>query len=523
MSEALPPGWAAALLRDVAQFNPRHPKGVDDAMPVSFVPMAAVSESSPDFKSLEDRPLGTVRQGFTHFAEGDVLFAKITPCMENGKGAVATGLRNGLGCGTTELIVLRAFAGIDPNYIYRFLALPSVRAEAKEHFTGAAGQARVPTAFIEALEIPLAPLAEQRRIVARLEQLLGKVAAYQQRLATILILLKRFRQSVLAAACSGRLTADWRDQNECTEDAAALLDRMKVERRDRCSAENGKRKYRDADAVLDDDLPTIPGTWRWTNFDHCSWEITVGHVGPMKDRYVVKGVTFLRCQNVRPLKFDPNGLVCIPLDFHAQLSKSELLGGEILVVRSGANTGDCCVFPRELGEANCSDLVITRPLSGLSAQYGALYVNSPIGQALLSMKETGIAQPHFNIGAMRVKAFPLPPLAEQQEIVRRVEGLFTLADRIEARMAKVQVQAGKLRPSLLAKAFGGELVPTEAELARQEGRDYEPASALLERLQRHRVSDNESEHTRRTHSKASTVARKIKRTARSARRDVMSR
>ena len=236
MSEALPPGWAAALLRDVAQFNPRHPKGVDDAMPVSFVPMAAVSESSPDFKSLEDRPLGTVRQGFTHFAEGDVLFAKITPCMENGKGAVATGLRNGLGCGTTELIVLRAFAGIDPNYIYRFLALPSVRAEAKEHFTGAAGQARVPTAFIEALEIPLAPLAEQRRIVARLEQLLGKVAAYQQRLATILILLKRFRQSVLAAACSGRLTADWRDQNECTEDAAALLDRMKVERRDRCSA-----------------------------------------------------------------------------------------------------------------------------------------------------------------------------------------------------------------------------------------------------------------------------------------------
>ena len=225
-----------------------------------------------------------------------------------------------------------------------------------------------------------------------------------------------------------------------------------------------------------EDLPTVPETWRWTNFDHCAWEITVGHVGLNEDRYVEKGVTFLRCQNVRPLKFDTDGLVFIPTDFHKQLSKSELLGGEILVVRSGANTGDCCVFPRNLGAANCSDLVITRPLSGLSSEYGALYVNSPAGQALLTLNQTGIAQPHFNIGAMRVKAFPLPPLAEQQEIVRRVAGLFALADQLEQRLAQARKQVDKLTPSLLARAFAGQLVP-------QNPAD-EPAEKLLARIQK---------------------------------------
>ncbi|HAO79405.1 MAG TPA: hypothetical protein DCQ92_10605 [Verrucomicrobia subdivision 3 bacterium] len=360
---------------------------------------------------------------------------------------------------------------VEPQFLFNYLF--SERRNFIEQGQGGA-QPNISQEIVRSHPFPLAPLAEQRRIVAKLERLLGQVDACQQRLEKLPMLLKRFRQSVLAAACSGRLTADWREENDCTEDADELLNRMKLERRERWAIENGNRKYREADPVADEDLPTVPETWRWTNFDHCAWEITVGHVGPMKDRYVEKGVTFLRCQNVRPLKFDTDGLVHIPADFHKQLSKSELLGGEILVVRSGANTGDCCVFPRSLGAANCSDLVITRPLSGLSSEYGALYVNSPAGQALLTLHQTGIAQPHFNIGAMRVKAFPLPPLAEQQEIVRRVAGLFALADQLEMRLAQARGQVAKLTPALLARAFAGQLVP-------QNPKD-EPASALLERI-----------------------------------------
>ena len=326
---------------------------------------------------------------------------------------------------------------------------------------------------------PLAPLAEQKRIADKLEAVLGRVDACRARLDRVPALLKRFRQSVLAAATSGKLTEEWRDATECCEDAASLLERMATERRAVHAKQGKNRKFREAEPVASEELPDIPTTWQWTNFDHCSSEISVGHVGPMKDRYVDKGVAFLRCQNVRPLRFNPHGLVCIPKGFHKELSKSELCGGEILVVRSGANTGDCCVFPSGFGEANCSDLVITRPLSGLSSEYGAIYVNSPTGQSLLDQKQAGVAQPHFNIGAMRVKAFPLAPFAEQQEIVRRVEDLFAFADRIEARLATAQKTVERLTPATLAKAFRGELVPQDPS--------DEPASALLERIRRERI------------------------------------
>jgi len=209
---------------------------------------------------------------------------------------------------------------------------------------------------------------------------------------------------------SGQLTAEWRESHAVGETASALLARLRSERESLWRQRNPNRKYRSPEEVAHEELPTIPDTWTWTNFDHCAWEITVGHVGPMKDRYVEHGIPFLRSQNVRPLRFEPAGRVFIEADFHAVLRKSALLGGEILVTRSGANTGDCCVYPHDHGEANCADLVVTRPLSGLIPAYGAIYVSSPEGQARIGLRETGMAQPHFNIGAMRVKAFPLPPV-----------------------------------------------------------------------------------------------------------------
>ena len=120
-----------------------------------------------------------------------------------------------------------------------------------------------------------------------------------------------------------------------------------------------------------------------------------------------------------------------------------------------------------------------------------MYVASPIGQAAIGLRQTGIAQPHFNIGAMRVKPFPLPPLSEQQEIVRRVEKLFAFADQIEARLRPAQAHVNRLTQSLLAKAFRGELVPTVHALATAQGRDYEPSSALLALIQAERQSPTE--------------------------------
>lgn len=115
MSDKLPEGWARVALKEIAEINPRHDKTLSNNLDATFVSMRGLSETCSEFEKTEIRKLDEIRKGYTHFAEGDVLFAKITPCMENGKAALASGLVNGIGCGTTELHVLRPRTGIDAS------------------------------------------------------------------------------------------------------------------------------------------------------------------------------------------------------------------------------------------------------------------------------------------------------------------------------------------------------------------------------------------------------------------------
>jgi type I restriction enzyme S subunit len=415
---------------------------------------------------------------------GDVVIA-----MSSGSktvvGKAATIKKPWLGSFGAFCGVLRPSNLIDWGYFGAFFQTAEYRNEISEKSAGV-NINNLKRTYFEEIRVPTAPLVEQKRIVTKIEGLFKRVNASRDRLAKVSKILKRFRQSVLAAACSGRLTEDWREWHKKIESAPDLLDRMLDDRHDRWTKEHRRRRYREPDPYTNDDLSELPGTWCWASFDQCAWDITVGHVGPMRDRYVEEGIPFLRSQNVRPLRFEREGLVFIPPDFDGELRKSRLTGNEILVVRSGANTGDSCVYPVGEPPANCADLVITRPLLGLSAQYGVLYVTSPEGRRRLNFRETGIAQPHFNIGEMRKKPFPLPPLEEQLEIVRRVEALLKLSDMIEKRVEEATKRADKLTQAILAKAFRGELVPTEAELARRDGRDYEPASVLLARIRAER-------------------------------------
>ena len=158
-------------LMDAVELNPRADRAaLSDELDVSFVPMAAVEAGSGRMDATATRRFGDVKKGYTTFHEGDVLFAKITPCMENGKMAVARGLHNGIGCGSTEFHVLRPRPGVDAHYVYHFVSSARFRAEAAHHMTGAVGQKRVPAAFLERCEIPLPELGEQRRIVAEIEK-----------------------------------------------------------------------------------------------------------------------------------------------------------------------------------------------------------------------------------------------------------------------------------------------------------------------------------------------------------------
>jgi type I restriction enzyme S subunit len=167
----LPDGWNWRRLGDIADINPRRPSlSRRDNEPTTFVPMSAVDERFGTIARSQEVPFGQVRHGYTYFAEGDVLFAKITPCMQNGKHAVARGLIGGFGFGTTEFHVIRPRPHVDSSWIHQFVRQPSVLRAAAGHFTGAVGQQRVPADFLEGLEIPIPPLDAQHRILAKLDQ-----------------------------------------------------------------------------------------------------------------------------------------------------------------------------------------------------------------------------------------------------------------------------------------------------------------------------------------------------------------
>lgn len=154
-------GWGLTTLGQCCELNPKRPRNIDDELMVSFVPMPAVSEDGKIDIS-DTRPYKEVRKGFTYFAENDVIFAKITPCMENGKGAVARNLEGGIASGSTEFHVLRPIAGkSNPYWLYIITMFESFRVGARKVMTGTGGQLRVPIGYLKDYPISLPPIGLQ--------------------------------------------------------------------------------------------------------------------------------------------------------------------------------------------------------------------------------------------------------------------------------------------------------------------------------------------------------------------------
>jgi type I restriction enzyme S subunit len=166
-------GWERAELGEVCEINPaKHEiKNLPDNMQVTFVPMSAVSEVTGKIERPEIRLLGEVRKGYTYFKEGDVLFAKITPCMENGKSAIARGLINGIGFGSTEFHVLRPSSKVHAEWIHFYIRQKSFRDKAAKNMTGSVGQQRVPVEFLRKVMIPLPSLEKQKKMIDYLDKI----------------------------------------------------------------------------------------------------------------------------------------------------------------------------------------------------------------------------------------------------------------------------------------------------------------------------------------------------------------
>ena len=311
----LPETWGVATLEEIAVICPSAElDGFLESALVHFVPMAAVME---DFKGIDVeqlRPLSEVRKGYTPFLAGDVLLAKITPCMENGKGGLVPQLSNFLGYGSTEFHVLRSRLDGGGPWLAQFLSQPVFRKFARANMTGTAGQMRVPTKWLRTVEIPLPPTSELSRILTKLEELLLDLDTGVAELKTAQKKLVQYRQSLLKAAVEGALTAEWRQNNKPTETGAQLLERILTERRARWEAkqlakfkEQGKappkdwqKKYPEPVQPDTTDLPELPDGWIWASLDMLG-EIASGVAkGSKRDSAIeVREVPYLRVANVQ--------------------------------------------------------------------------------------------------------------------------------------------------------------------------------------------------------------------------------
>jgi type I restriction enzyme S subunit len=346
---------------------------------------------------------------------------------------------------------------------------------------------------LAAIEIPLPPLAEQRRIVAKLEALLAQVTTAQQRLSRIPALLKRFRQSVLAAACSGRLTADWREEHDDVEHALDLLKKIDNQREAAAKRGTDKRGHvvasiQRVERLSSDDCPenSIPDTWSWVRFGSVIGELRNG-VG-IRPSIEPPGTPILRISAARPGNVDVSAFRFMP-DSARFLPLYQLRNEDLLFTRYNGSlellgicgmvrglTDETILYPDKLMRVRFDHRSIEPGYAEIFFQDTAVH------ERIIAKSKSSAGQNGVSGMDIKNQPFAVPPAAEQREIIQRVEQLFALADRIESRLQAVQERVDRLTQSLLAKAFRGELVPTEAELARQEGREYESAEELLARL-----------------------------------------
>ncbi|MFH0985278.1 MAG: restriction endonuclease subunit S [Candidatus Omnitrophota bacterium] len=394
--------------------------------------------------------------------------------------------------------ILHPFESLNPKFFYYYLRSLNIESQGySRHYR-----------FLKAIDVPVPSLNEQHRIVAKLEKLLTRVETCKERLEKIPALLKRFRQSVLAVACSGRLTADWREGNPEIEPVSAHLTRADQFRKANIAAnQNAKStnfRYKPA-AQIDlenktkgiDELFELPATWEWASLGQLTWHVVDGpHFSP---KYVEKdeGLPFISGRNVFFHGIDFSDAKYVSREDHEVFSKrAKPLVGDVLLTKGGT-TGIAAVVSQSEEFSIWVHVALLKLVPELVTPFYLRDVlSAPFVYAQSQAQTHGIGNQDLGLTRMVHMALPLPPLSEQQEIVRRVEALFKIADRIEERYKKAKSHIDRLSQSILTKAFRGELVLQDP--------NDEPVTVLIERIRALQSADvpmTKTGHTRATRRK----------------------
>lgn len=475
MSEALPRGWVSTTLDHICAVitdgTHQTPTYVEHGVP--FISTANLRPFFHGFSFAEYRRFISPRE---HAAltkrckpeRGDILVSK---CGTIGRvKEVDVDFEFSIFVG---LALLKLRPGLlAPKFAEFWLNAPQVT-EQFEDLSPGSTRRTLTLKRIKGVAIPIPPLAEQRRIVTKLEGLLDRVSGCQQRLAKIPVILRRFRQSVLAAACSGRLTGDWREGHPQEKACRAIVDAIRRRRTTRTHTASQRVKLQELYARDEQaDSSGLPDGWGFVTLAKLCESFDYGTSAKSQAR---GRVPVLRMGNIQ------NGTIAwgdlVYTSNAVEIKDYYLHPKTVLFNRTNSPelVGKTAIYMGERPAIFAGYLIRINHCPELDPEYLNFCLNTNHARAFCrSVKSDGVSQ--SNINAQKLGTFEVPfcSLSEQQEIVRRVKRLFALADQIEARFEWAHAQAEKLTASLLARAFRGELVPQDP--------NDEPASEVLARL-----------------------------------------
>ncbi|MER5128598.1 hypothetical protein B9T65_08835 [Serratia marcescens] len=473
----LPLNWRWSRLLDLGEINPRN-QAEETAM-ATFVPMAGVSEKHSKEISGEIKPWSKIHKGYTHFANGDVLLAKITPCFENGKAAVVSGLEHDIGAGSTEFHVFRSISQfIHPGYVYLFLRSPLFRAKGEASMTGTAGQKRLPTDYFALCAMPLPPTAEQSRIVAKVDELMAlcdKLEVQQQARRKLQNALRQSTlQAVANAASPHELQSTWarladnfgqlfHAPEDLDELRKAVLDLavsgylsnlgqfdepsstlkakiLTAKERGILDGSFSRKKYVKPEK-LEETL--LPAHWECITLDEAISTIDAGWSPAClpKPRDDENKWAVLKTTAVQVLRFLPHEHKELPASLDPR-PQYQIEVGDILITRAGPRNrvGICCVADKAPAKLMISDKLIRFHIVDdlINPRFVAVCLSAGESGRTLERLKSGMAESQMNISQDKLRSItiPLPPIEEQRRILEKIELLMKVIDSYSERLRK---------------------------------------------------------------------------------------
>jgi type I restriction enzyme S subunit len=465
----LPEGWEWAsldLLATLIQYG-SSAKTSEEANGIPVLRMGNIANGEINYSNLKYLPENHNEFPALLLKAGDILFNRTNSSELVGKTAV---FRNQvIPYSFASYLIRIRLNGCYPELFSWYLNSVFGRAWISSVVSQQVGQANVSGAKLKNLKIPLPPLNEQRRIVAKIEELKERTQRAKEALEAIPALLEQFRQSVLGAAFRGDLTADWREENPDVEPASVLLER---------TSHSLNLNFHKETNNINRDQQIIPNTWSWTplklvvkniqagkNFSCPEIPVTEDKVGLVKISAVTWGF------------FDEKETKTVTDE--SKIEPSLFINeGDFLISR--ANTlelvGASVVVEEIRHKIMISDKVWRVTFLEAENNYINFYLKSKLGRKEIESRATGnqLSMRNISQNAFKDVVIAIPPLIEQKEIIYRVKYFYKIADAIEYQYQEIKANLGLLDQSILGKAFRGELVPQDP--------NDEPASVLLERI-----------------------------------------